>query len=164
LRTAIVGARTRGGAGTAAHDSLKALRMAAQRSTNLLWPKLDTLEAAQTACRNGAWMAGLVALLTALLTGLDVLGVGFAARIGLDLWGFLDAALFALCAWGMSRYSRAAAIFALGLFVASRISLLRDGLSAGAVLTVLIGLGFVAAVRGAFTQRRLRRAGAVNAP
>jgi hypothetical protein len=128
-----------------------------KRKNNIFWPRVDTEDFARAACRNGGGMALIVAVITGLFSGLGAAGVEFAVNLGMDVWGFADAALFALCGWGMFRCSRAAAVAALLVFVAARIMLLRSGVSAGSILAIFVILTFVGAVRGTFAMHRLRQ-------
>ncbi len=123
---------------------------------NFLWPRVDTPESAQAACRSGAAMAFFVAAATTVLAGLGAAGVAFAAKVGMDAWAFVDAGLFALFGWFMLGCSRIAAIAALVLFVAARISLIYSGVGAGSIFAIFVIIAFVGAVRGAFAHHRFQ--------
>jgi len=119
------------------------------------WPDVSNLDGAKAAARGGMWCAIIVASITALvvlivtLFKVSILGVNAAA--------LLDALLFAGIAYGLSRYSRLAAVAGFSLFVLEKIYMLvttGNILSVG-VLGIIIGLGFFNSIRGTFAYCNL---------
>jgi len=120
---------------------------------NLLWPKIDNREAAERAMKNAASAAFLVVAVTgtvailAVVLGHPILGIGGSALV--------DAALFALIGWRISKHSRIAAIFGLLLYLLEAgqrfVSSAGSTPGAGFVVTVFFILYFVHGVRGAMS-------------
>jgi hypothetical protein len=119
------------------------------------WPDVSDLESAKKAARNGMWCAIFVASVTTIVVllttffGLSIMGVKAGA--------LLDAALFAGIAYGLSRYSRFAAVAGFALFVLEKIYMLAttgNFFSVG-FLGIVIALGFWNSVRGTFAYYKL---------
>jgi hypothetical protein len=118
------------------------------------WPDVSDLDGAKLAVRNGMWYAVFVAGVTALFAFLAMAGVKF---MGIKADALLDAALFAGIAYGLSRYSRIAAVAGFALFVLEKIYMLvttKSVFSVG-ILGVIIALGFWNSIRGAFAYAKL---------
>jgi len=80
-----------------------------------------------------------------------------AARSGLDLWALLDAFIFFLVAIGLYFNSRFAAVAGLTFYLLVRIlSIQSTPPSAWFVIIILI-IGFVGGIRGAFAHHRFVR-------
>lgn len=123
-------------------------------SGSWFWPDVTTLDGASTACRTAMWFSIAVASITALmaliaLSGNVIAGVGASA--------FVDAALFAAIAFGLSRRSRFAAVSGFLLFLLERIYMIvQTGSVLGAgVLGIVFLIGFLNGVRGAFAYHKL---------
>ena len=119
------------------------------------WPDVSTLEDAKAAARYGMWcvvfVVGATTFVVLLTTffGISMMGTKASA--------LLDAALFAGVAFGLSRYSRFAAVAGFGLFVLEKIyMLIRTGsiLSVG-VLGIIIALGLWNSIRGTYAYWEL---------
>lgn len=122
------------------------------------WPDVSSLDGAKAATRNGMWCAIIVASITTLV----VLIVTFfkVSILGVTAGALLDAVLFAGIAYGLSRYSRFAAVAGFVLFAIEKIVMLittGNILSVG-VLGIIIGLGFFNSIRGTFAYRNLNGA------
>ena len=74
--------------------------------SNWFWPDVSNLEEAKKACQVAMWCAILVAGVTSLFAGLAMAGTKLGPVNGS---AFVDAALFAGIAFGLSRCSRFAA-------------------------------------------------------
>ena len=131
------------------------------KKSNAFWPSVNTPEEARQACRNGAWVALVVAFVTGGLALLSLAGVSFVANVGVDGWSLVDAALFVALAWGLFRCSRVAAVGALAFYLVERALALAGGQFGGIPMVVVFTLVFVGAARGAFAHHRLQRASIV---
>ncbi len=111
------------------------------------WPSVETEEEAKGAAHQGAGAAIFVASVTALFAVLAIFNIRILPRF--SLLSLVDAGLFAFMAWRIYRNS----IYAHG-----------STATAGWVVGVVILLGFVNGVRGAFAYHRLSalRSNAVN--
>jgi len=124
---------------------------------NPLWPDVNDLESATRACRTAAGAAFFIAGVTALVAAIALAGTTIVP--GINGWAFVDAAIFLVLGIFLRRFSRAAAIVALALFIIERINMMLQSTSPaslplGLILTVL----FVAGVRGAFAHHKLNAA------
>lgn len=118
------------------------------------WPDVSDLDGARSACRLGMWCATLVAGFTALVSILALFGTRI---LGASPYSLVDAALFAAIAFGLSRFSRFAAVAGFLLYLAEKILLLMTTgsiLGVGALGIVFL-IGFLNAVRGAFAYHKL---------
>src|SRR3974390_832298 len=119
------------------------------------WPDVSELEGAKNATKGGMWCAVFVAGMTTfvvLLTTLFKISI-----LGVKADALLDAALFAGIAFGLSRYSRFAAVAGFALFVLEKIYMLAttgNFFSVG-FLGIVIALGFFNAIRGTFAYAKL---------
>ena len=124
------------------------------KNRNWYWPDVSDLDGAKAAARYGMWCAIFVACVTTFVVFLGSFGVSI---FGVKTSALLDALLFAGIAYGLSRYSRFAAVAGFALFVLEKIyMLLHTGniLSVG-VVGVLIALGLFNSIRGTFAYDKL---------
>ena len=121
---------------------------------NSAWPPLNDMESAKKAARQGVWAAGIVAVVTALLAVLAGRGVKV---LNIDSWAFVDAALFAIIAFGIHKMSRVAAVAWVCLYVLERLYMWQtNGVKAGGIIMpVILTLAFINSIRGTFTHHRL---------
>jgi len=118
------------------------------------WPDVSELESAKEAARVGMWCAVFVAGVTTIFALLAIFGTSI---MGIKGQALLDAALFAGIAYGISRYSRFAAVAGFLLYVLEKVYMLATTgsfLSVG-VLGVIVALGFLNSVRGTFAYWKL---------
>ena len=118
------------------------------------WPDVSDLDGAKDATRYGMWCAYLVAGVTGLLAVLSFFGVRL---MGITPSALLDAALFAAIGFGLSKYSRFAAVAGFLLYLAEKIyALVTTGsiLGVGA-LGVVILFGLFNGIRGTFAHQKL---------
>ena len=118
------------------------------------WPDVSDLDGARSACRLGMWCAIVVAAVTSLVSILSLFGIRV---LGASAYSLVDAALFAAIAFGMSRYSRFAAVAGFLLYLAEKIlTLVATGsiLGVGALGVVFL-IGFLNAIRGSFAYHKL---------
>jgi hypothetical protein len=114
------------------------------------WPDVSDLEGAKGAARYGMCCAVFVAGVTTLFVLLAIFGFSF---MGIKP----DAVLFAGIAFGLSRYSRIAAVAGFALFVIEKIYIVMatGSFLAVGVLGNLIALGFLNSIRGTFAHAKL---------
>ena len=118
------------------------------------WPDVSDLDGAKDATRLAMWCAILVAGATGLFVVFSFLGIKL---MDVRPAALFDAGLFAAVAYGLSRYSRFAAVAGFLLFLAEKIyAVVTTGSILGAgVLGVIILFGFLNGVRGAFAYQKL---------
>jgi|HubBroStandDraft_3_1064219.scaffolds.fasta_scaffold97065_2 hypothetical protein len=121
------------------------------------WPDVSDLDGAKDATRYGMWCALLVAGVTTLFAVLSLFGVRL---MGITPAALLDAALFGAIGFGLSRYSRFAAVAGFLLYLLEKIyALVTTGsiLGVGALGVVML-FGFFNGIRGAFAYQKLAAA------
>ena len=119
------------------------------------WPKITDARSARYVAHRAAWFAIVVAGFTAIVAGLDLFGIPMIP--GIDAWAFLDVALLGAVAAGIWRMSRVAAVAGLVVEVAEHIfTPNREVGMAYLILTVLVVLAFVNALRATFAYHRLQ--------
>ncbi len=118
-------------------------------SGSWFWPDVSDMEGAEDPCRLAKWCAVAVAGLTAILALISITGPSFA---GIRPFAFVDAAIFAAIAFGLEKQSRLAAVAGFALYLSERIYMIvHTGSILGAgVLGVVILIGFLNGIRGAF--------------
>lgn len=124
------------------------------QNRNWFWPDVSDLDGAKETARYGMWCAVFVAGVTTFVVLLASFGISI---LGTKPSALLDAFLFAGIAFGLSRYSRFAAVAGFVLFVFEKVYLfMKTGsfLSVG-VLGILIALGFWNSIRGTFAYWKL---------
>jgi len=131
--------------------------VASSRKSNFIWPDVSTLDGARSACRTGAAFAVIVAVLTGGVAILAALGVHLFPTSVFDASALIDAALFAVVAWGLYRYSRVAAVAGLVIYLAERVYMIASGVTGGIPLAIIMTIGLLGAVRGAFAHHRLSK-------
>jgi len=118
------------------------------------WPDVSNLEGAKEAARYGMWCAVFVAGITTLFVLLAISGFSI---MGIKPTALLDSVLFGGIAFGLSRYSRIAAVAGFALFVIEKIYMVMatGSFLAVGVLGILIALGFLNSIRGTFAYANL---------
>jgi hypothetical protein len=123
-------------------------------SHNWLWPDISDLERAAAAGKEGAAVAFIVAVITAIFAALayfNVLNV-------VSPWALIDASVMATLGFFIRRMSRAAAVIALVWFIGARIQgAITHGLASNILLGIVLLAGFVSGVRGTFAYHRLAK-------
>src|SRR5262245_24050087 len=109
-----------------------------------VWLKVDSRRRAQNAIEEGFWAATFVSGMTALFLLITVLKDSEQFAIG----EALIVVIFGFIAFGIRRRPRAASLAALILFVLGRIYAVVSGAPPYLLLSVLITLAFLNAVRG----------------
>jgi hypothetical protein len=127
------------------------------------WPDVSDIDGARDATRYGMWCAILVAGVTALLSLLAFSGTRI---MGVTPVSLIDAAIFAAIAFGLSRYSRFAAVAGFTLYLIEKIyAFVVTGSVLGVgVLGIVILFGFLNGMRGAFAYQKLSAAASQPAP
>jgi Zn-dependent protease len=120
------------------------------------WPTIEDESSAEQATKAAVGVSGFIAALTALLA---VLSIFYHKPIlGLDGLGLIDAAIFALIAWRISKLSRAWAVVGLLMYLLEvGYKLATNPSGALGVLTIIFILTYINAIRGAFAYHRFRK-------
>lgn len=120
------------------------------------WPAIEDESSAEHATKAAVGVSGFVAGVTGLLA---ILSIVYRKPIfGLDGLGLIDAALFAVVAWRISKLSRAWAIVGLVLYLVEiGFKLVTNPSGALGVLTIVFILAYLSAIRGTFAYHRYRR-------
>jgi hypothetical protein len=127
------------------------------RKGNRFWPTIASKERAIDLMHNGACASGLTALITAVFGVISVI-LGHPI-LGMDAWGFIDAAIFAVVAWRVFRLSLPWAITGLLLFSAEKVAaFVTDPASSGIVVGIIFWFFYLHAVRGGLFLRKIREA------
>jgi hypothetical protein len=121
------------------------------------WPTIEDPSSAEQATKAAVGVSGFVAALTALLA---VLSIFYHKPIfGIDGWGLIDAVIFALIAWRISKLSRTWAVVGLLMYLLEvGYKLATNPTGALGVLTIIFILTYINAIRGVFAYRRYRKA------
>ena len=121
------------------------------------WPTIEDESSAEQATKAAVGVSGFIAAITALLAVLSI--VYHKPVLGLDGWSLVDAAIFALIAWRISKASRFASVVGLLIYLAEvGLKLATNPSGALGVLTIIFILTYINAIRGAFAYRRYRKA------
>lgn len=123
-------------------------------SGSWFWPDVSDLDGAKDAAHYGMWCAILVAGVTAIFVVLSFFGTRL---MGITPAALLDVALFAAIAYGLSKYSRFAAVAGFVLFLIEKIYafVVTGSILGVGVLGVIILFGFLNGIRGAFAYQKL---------
>lgn len=121
-----------------------------------LWPDITNEVEAQKASRSGAYAAMIVVVLT---SAISLIAIGAKESVlGLDGWGLVDGALFAVIAWRIFKFSFPWAVVGLlcyGAEVFWRWTTAGVPGGGGIVTTSLLILAFISGARGtAFLNKR----------
>jgi len=119
-----------------------------------LWPDITNEEEARKAARSGAYIAAFIAICNCVFAL-----VAIATKepfAGIDGWGLIDAALFAVVAWRTFKFSFLRAVFGLLLECAGILwRWNQNGRISNFVVPALVILALIAGVRGtAFLNKR----------
>lgn len=121
------------------------------------WPTIEDESSAEEATKAAVGVSGLIAAMTALLAVLSMFD--HLPILGLDEWGLLDAVIFALIAWRISKVSRAWAVVGLLMFLVEMGAKLATNPSGAlGVMTIIFMLTYINAIRGAFAYHQYRKA------
>ncbi|MBI3405844.1 MAG: hypothetical protein HY046_10360 [Acidobacteria bacterium] len=120
-----------------------------------LWPEVGTLPDAEDAINHGKYAAAAVALITALVATVAL--VSGNSILGVNAWAYVDAIIFAVIAFGISRKSRFAAVAGLVLYILERIAMGMPAGIAGIVLPFIFVCMFISGVRGTFAHQNLKQ-------
>jgi hypothetical protein len=121
------------------------------------WPTIDDKSSAEHATKSAVGVSGFIAAVTALAAVLSI--VYHKPILSLDGWGLVDAVIFALIAWRISKVSRTWAIVGLLMYLFEvGYKLVTSPSGALGVLTIIFILTYINAIRGAFAYHRYRKA------
>jgi hypothetical protein len=118
------------------------------------WPDVSDLDGAKDATKYGMWCAIIVAALTAVVSVLTIMGMGIR---GISNYTLVDALVFVGIAYGLSRYSRFAAVAGFVLYLAEKIYtyVVTGSILGVGVLAIVVLFGFLNGMRGAFAYQKL---------
>jgi len=121
------------------------------------WPTIEDESSAEHATKAAVGVSGFIAAVTALAAVLSI--VYHKPILGLDGWGLIDALIFALIAWRISKASRTWAVLGLLMYLVEvGYKLATNPSGARGVLTIIFILAYINAIRGAFAYHRYRKA------
>ncbi len=113
-----------------------------------VWPTITDLESAKGAARQGFWAAIIAAVVTAVVVVL--VQAGFQV-FDVSIEALVDAALFAIVAWGIHKMSRTAAVGGLVLNIWSWSIQGPGGLVWAAIFTLM----YINGIRGTFQYHKM---------
>ncbi|GLQ88256.1 hypothetical protein [Dyella flagellata] len=121
---------------------------------NISWPEISNVEQAVQASNMGASAAIIIAAVNAIVATISI--VKHTNIVGVNGAGYVDATLFALCAWGIYRRSKLAAIAGLALFATEKVYQFATQPKAllGLGLALCLMLFLISGVRGTFGYHR----------
>jgi hypothetical protein len=120
---------------------------------NWIWPPVDNIESAKQAARQGFWASLVIIGITIIFILLSLSGNKI---LDVDLWALTDAAIFALIAFGISRFSRSAAVAGLIVYLLEKIYIwISHGILGNIIIVIILTLAFVNSIRGTFAYHRL---------
>jgi hypothetical protein len=121
------------------------------------WQTIEDESSAEHATKAAVGVSGFIAAVTALFAILSI--VYHKPIFGLDGWGLVDALIFALIAWRISKVSRAWAVVGLLIYLLEvGYKLATNPSGALGVLTIIFILTYINAIRGTFAYHRYRNA------
>ena len=126
-----------------------------------VWPPIYSSERAIVFMHSGAGMAAFSSVLTA---AINITAICLKRPVlGMDGWGLIEAALFAVIAWRVYRLSTAWAVFGLALFTLEKLIgiIINPRLGATSVAGIIFLFFYVHAVRGGLYLRKLKKAHSV---
>lgn len=124
-----------------------------------LFPAIASISDAQTVGRQGTWAACFVAGTTTVVALASIFKI-LPSDFPINGWSLIDAALYAMIAWGIYRMSRIAALIGLIGYCLERIYMqiaLGPSFGAGIFVTLLIMFAFINSVRGTFAYHRMKQ-------
>ena len=121
---------------------------------NFFWPSFQDIDDAQKSVKTGAYSAFLVAVVTAVVTFLSMKGVKIFAFV--DGYAFIDAGLFFVIGFFMTRYSRIAAVAGFCLYAFEQVMMFQVAGPRFSIVPLLFLLYFFHAMRGAFAYHQMR--------
>ena len=128
------------------------------KGRNFFWPTIETIEDAEWATKQAFYVMVLCGVLTTVFAGLAVAGVEFVKKtLMISSWAFVDAALFGLIAFFLTKHSRVAAWSGLIMYLAERIfAMVATGKVGSPIIPAILTLGLIAGVRGTHAWHRLK--------
>jgi hypothetical protein len=119
------------------------------RIINYIFPEIvDVLTA-----KRAAWQGAIAALLFSCATTYYVF---FTKDFEMGKWTLIDVVLFLLIAWGIYKMSRVAAISGLALYIIERIGMFINYDVSGVVITTILIIMYVNAIRGTFAFHKFK--------
>jgi len=121
------------------------------------WPTIEDEISAEHATKAAIGVSGFIAAVTGLAAVLSM--IYHKPILGLDGWGLIDAVIFGLIAWRISKVSRTWAVLGLLMYLLEvGYKLATNPSGALGVLTIIFILTYINAIRGAFAYHRYRKA------
>lgn len=127
--------------------------MSKEKSDNMFWPDISTLENAEGVAKGAAFVPVFVAVVTSLVI---FFGQLFSPIMGVTLWALIDVSIFALIAYGMLKINRVISILGMAFYIWSQVELLTTQGSGFGVLTVFFIIFWFNGIRGAFKYHKLK--------
>jgi hypothetical protein len=131
----------------------------ARKNRNIIWPSLETVDDAKWATKQAMLAAVICASLTGLFAILAICGVEFVRKT-FQITGasLIDAAIFGLIAFFLSRQSRFAAWSGLIVYVIERVFswAASPASQTNFIMPLIFTMAFITGVRGAHAYHRLR--------
>jgi ABC-type polysaccharide/polyol phosphate export permease len=122
------------------------------------WPKIEDEPSAEAATKPAVGASCFVAAVTGLLAVLSIFY--HKPIVGLDGWGLVDAIIFALIAWRISKVSRAWAVVGLLMYLLEvGYKLATNPSSALGIVTIIFILTYINGIRGTFAYHQYRKSG-----
>ena len=122
------------------------------------WGKIDNIEDAVENAELGMYFAYIISGLTGLLAIASLFEVKIIP--GLSIFALIDAALFALLGWGISRYSRISSVLTLIFYIFQLINNFNNIESVKTIHVILAAIVIAAllnSIRGTYYYHKLKK-------
>ncbi|MBA6231866.1 MULTISPECIES: hypothetical protein [unclassified Colwellia] len=128
--------------------------MSSDKSDNMFWPDVSTIEKAEGVAKGSAGIPLFVGCMTVLVV---LYGYFFSPILGITLWALIDASIFGLIAYGMFRINRVVSVIGLAFYIWSQVDMLTTQGAGFGVLAVFFMIYWVNGIRGAFKYHKLKK-------
>ncbi|WP_286235801.1 hypothetical protein [Thalassotalea sediminis] len=128
--------------------------MSTDKSENMFWPDISTLEKAEGVAKGSCGIPIFVASITILVV---LYGYFFSPILGITPWALIDASIFGLIAYGMFRINRLVSILGLFFYIWSQVDMLTTQGAGFSVLAVFFMIFWFNGIRGAFKYHKLKK-------
>ena len=119
----------------------------------MFWADVSTLEDAEGIAKGYSAIPIMISSLTILVI---LYGYFFKPILGITLWALIDAAIFALIAFGMFRINRVVYVLGLVFYIWSQVDMLTTQGAGFGVLAVFFIIMWFNGIRGAFKYHKLK--------
>jgi hypothetical protein len=128
--------------------------LSSDKSDNMFWPDVSTIEKAEGVAKGSAGIPLFVGCMTVLVV---LYGYFFSPILGITLWALIDASIFGLIAYGMFRINRVVSVIGLAFYIWSQVDMLTTQGAGFGVLAVFFMIYWVNGIRGAFKYHKLKK-------